>query len=138
MHKKLPIHLVSSCLVGLCTRYDGRVQGNHTCMQQLRGTIWVPVCPEQLGGLATPRIGADIIGGSGRDVLSGKARVITRKGDDVTAQFICGANQVLQIAKSQPVCSIFLKADSPSCGVSNPQGVTAALLQENNFILKEF
>lgn len=132
------IHLVSSCLIGLCTRYDGCVQANNSCIRQLKGSIWIPVCPEQLGGLPTPRTAADIIGGSGRDVLAGNARVITRQGEDVTAQFINGANQVLKIAQSQPVTSVFLTANSPSCGVTNPQGVTAALLLENGFSLKEF
>ncbi len=107
-------------------------------MRHLSGSIWIPVCPEQLGGLATPRIAADIEGKSGQEVLSGKARVITRQGNDVTSQFIHGANQVLIIAKSQPVTSILLKASSPSCGVEGRQGVTAALLLENGFTLTEF
>ncbi len=135
---KQTICLVSSCLVGLCTRYDGRVQADNNCIQQLSGTTWIPVCPEQLGGLPTPRTAATIIGGSGKDVLSGKASVITRQGDNVTTQFINGANQVLKIAKLQPVSSIFLKANSPSCGVTNPPGVTAALLLENGFTPREF
>ena len=138
MNTKQPVCLVSSCLVGLCTRYDGRIQTNHACMRKLNGTIWIPVCPEQLGGLPTPRTAADIIGGSGHDVLSGKSRVITRQGSDVTAQFINGAQQVLKIARSQPITDIFFKANSPSCGVTNAHGVTAALLLKNGFTLKEF
>lgn len=135
---KQKIYLVSSCLAGLCTRYDGGVQTNHHCMQQLEGAIWIPVCPEQLGGLPTPRIAANIVGGCGEDVLSGKAKVITNRGEDVTAQFIKGANQVLKIAQSQPVTSIFLKGGSPSCGVTGMHGVTAALLLKHGFRLEEF
>jgi len=104
----------------------------------LKGTIWIPVCPEQLGGLPTPRAPANIVGGTAGDVLSGKARVITREYDNVTAKFIKGAQQVLKIAESQQVKAVFLKANSPSCGVSNPQGVTAALLEINGFQLREF
>jgi len=133
-----PIHLVSACLVGLCTRYDGRVRPSQPCLKRLRGTIWIPVCPEQLGGLPTPRVAADLVGGSGLDVLAGRARVITRQGIDVSKHFINGAHQVLKIATSQPIHSIFLKAGSPSCGLSTLQGVTAALLQENGFSLVEF
>jgi len=133
-----PIRLVSSCLLGLCTRYDGGVNINRSCLRQLKGSIWIPVCPEQLGGLATPRTPANIVGGSGLDVLTGKAMVVTEGGTDLTAQFIKGANQVLKIAKSQPIDHIFLKAKSPSCGVIDPQGVTAALLAENGFQIKQF
>lgn len=130
--------LVSSCLVGLCTRYDGCIRPSDHCRDQLKGTIWIPVCPEQLGGLPTPRSPADIVGGSARDVLSGKARIITREGDDVTAQFIQGAKQALMIAESLQVKAVFFKANSPSCGVINPQGVTAALLEAHGFKLQEF
>ena len=96
------------------------------------------MCPEQLGGLSTPRPPADIVGGTAREVLSGNARVITREGDDVTAQFILGAQQVLTIAETQQVKAVFLKANSPSCGLSDPQGVTAALLEASGFQLQEF
>ncbi len=130
--------LVSSCLIGLCTRYDGCVRPSKRCLAQLKGTIWIPVCPEQLGGLSTPRPPADIVGGTAREVLSGNARVITREGDDVTAQFILGAQQVLTIAETQQVKAVFLKANSPSCGLSDPQGVTAALLEASGFQLQEF
>ena len=133
-----PIYLVSACLMGLKTRYDGRIKPNSQCAMALQGAIWIPVCPEQLGGLSTPRTAADLCGGNGLDVLNGKARVIRRDGIEVTSQFIEGAGQVLKIAQAQPISELFLKADSPSCGVNQILGVTSALLREKGFKLREF
>lgn len=129
--------LVSACLAGLRTRYDGRIIEHRDCLQALASCRWIPICPEQLGGLATPRCAADIIGGTGGDVLDGRARVICRDGTDVTEPFISGARQVLDIAQRQRIDKIFLKARSPSCGV-HKQGVTAALLIRNGFSPVEF
>ena len=133
-----PLYLVSACLIGLCSRYDGQTRPNQKCRQYLRNGTWIPFCPEQMGGLPTPRTAADLIDGDGNDVLSGKARVITRDGRDVSPQFIKGAEQTLLLAQSQQVTSIFLKAGSPSCGISGKIGVTAALLKKHGFHLTEF
>ncbi|MBA3006598.1 MAG: DUF523 domain-containing protein [Proteobacteria bacterium] len=132
------IFLVSACLIGLCSRYDGKTRPNKVCQQRLQNGIWIPFCPEQMGGLPTPRTAADIIEGDGNDVLSGKARVLTRDGIDVSPQFIKGAEQTLLLAKSQQVTSICLKSSSPSCGISGKIGVTAALLNKHGFHLTEF
>lgn len=131
------IVIVSACLAGLCTRYDGRVFASQQCQVKLEGTTWIPVCPEQLGGLATPRCAADITGGTGSDVLDGRAAVICRNGVDVTEAFLKGARQVLEIARRQNIGRAFLKARSPSCGVQK-QGVTAMLLKRNGIELEEF
>ncbi|MFW2367509.1 MAG: DUF523 domain-containing protein [Desulforhopalus sp.] len=133
-----PVYLVSSCLVGLCTRYDGQLKESVDCLARLKDVVWLPVCPEQLGGLPTPREAADIIGGDGNDVLDGKARVMTKSGLDLTREFIHGARQVLQIAQSQNIHKAFLKARSPSCGLGSTIGVTAALLRNNNVEITEF
>jgi len=130
------IILVSSCIAGLCTRYDNKTIVNSAYLNKLKETIWIPVCPEQLGGLPTPRMAADLVGGNGRDVLRGRAKVVCRDGTDVTEAFINGAHQVLDIACRQSVRTALLKARSPSCGVSK-LGVTAALLQEHGIILEE-
>lgn len=132
------ICLVSACLVGLCTRYDGKIKKNRNCLKRLEKSIWIPVCPEQLGGLATPREPANLVDGDGESILAGTAKVITRSGLDVTNQFIKGANQVLEIALRQNITSVYLKAGSPSCGVHGTIGVTAALLQKNGFCPEEF
>ncbi len=124
--------------MGICTRYDATVKPNTKCSTFLQDHIWIPICPEQLGGLPTPRPPADISGGNGLDVLQGTAYVLTKDGADVSRFFIDGASQVLQIATSQAITGVCLKARSPSCAVSGVMGVTAALLKENGFVLHEF
>ncbi|MDK9708994.1 MAG: DUF523 domain-containing protein [Desulforhopalus sp.] len=138
MPNTVPTYLVSACLVGLCTRYDGKIKENQNCIAELKNAHWIPVCPEQLGGLPTPREAADIIGGDGADVLAGTARVITKSGDDITRQFIHGSEQVLHLARMQNVQAVFLKARSPSCAVTGKIGVTAALLRAAGLPLHEF
>ncbi len=125
----MKIYLVSACLVGLKTRYDGRIIPSDACRKAAEGAVYIPVCPEQLGGLPTPRVAAGLVDGDGHDVLVGKARVITRNGEDVTENFIEGARQVLKIARQQKIKKVFLKAGSPSCGLNPKIGVTAALLK---------
>lgn len=132
------IFLVSSCLVGLCTRYDGQIKPDNACISQIKNGICIPICPEQLGGLPTPREAADISGGDGNQVLAGQAHVLTENGIDVTAQFVKGAEQVLKIAQSQRVTAVLLKSKSPSCAVTGTMGVTAALLQKHGFDIQEY
>ncbi|MBC8317496.1 MAG: DUF523 domain-containing protein [Desulfobulbaceae bacterium] len=132
-----PVYLVSACLVGLCTRYDAQVKSYPKCFDMLQEALWVPVCPEQLGGLPTPRTPADLVGGDGYDVISGKARVVDRDGRDVTEKFLTGAHQVLEIARKLQVRSVLFKSKSPSCGLAPQTGVTAALLRLNNIEVQE-
>jgi uncharacterized protein YbbK (DUF523 family) len=130
--------LVSSCLTGLCTRYDGCSRPDTACLQILQNYLYIPVCPEQLGGLATPRTAADLVGGNGADVLAGRAAVIDRNGIDVSRQFIAGARAVLKIARDQDIGLALLKENSPSCGLKPITGVTAALLREHNIEIIPF
>lgn len=136
--------LVSACLVGLCTRYDGQSKAHAKCLSQLEGLHWIPVCPEQLGGLPTPRPPARLINGDGHDVLDGKAQVLDRQGRDVSAQFIRGARMVLAIARAQGIELCLLKSKSPSCGLAHSidgtglTGVTAALLAREGLRLLSF
>ena len=133
----MQIFLVSACLLGLRTRYDGRILTSAACAKAVAGGICIPVCPEQLGGLSTPRTAADLVGGDGYEVLAGRARVFTRNGLDVTGNFIQGARQVLAIARQQDITRVFLKAGSPSCGLFPNIGVTAALLQAEGYAVVE-
>ena len=133
-----PKCLVSACLIGLCTRYDGRSKPDSACRQRLSGYHWVPVCPEQLGGLPTPRPAAVLVDGDGHGVLDGTARVIDRNGNEVTACFVRGATMVLEIAWAQRIPLALLKAGSPSCGLDPLPGVTAALLQRHGIEIIPF
>ena len=130
--------LVSACLVGLATRYDGKSKPNGPCMAALEGRRWVPVCPEQLGGLPTPREPVAMGRNDGADVLDGRHRLVTASGRDVTECFIRGARTVLQLARLLESEEVFLKADSPSCGWGGVKGVTASLLARYGFTIREF
>ena len=140
-------YLVSACLLGINCCYDG---GNNLHPEIIKLTeryILIPVCPEQLGGLPTPRPPAEIQEGDGYLVLTGKAAVINVKGADVTGYFIRGAEQTLQLARIYRARGAFLKAHSPSCGVNQIYngsfgkqlvegcGVTAALLKTHGLEL---
>jgi uncharacterized protein YbbK (DUF523 family) len=130
--------LVSACLVGLCTRYDGCLKTNDDCLRTLMGRHWIPVCPEQLGGLATPRPAADLVDGDGHAVLAGTAQVLTKDGVDVSQPFIKGAEQVLQVARLQGSTLFLAKSGSPSCGLGTCPGVTTALLLANGLQVQSF
>lgn len=132
MHKSKPVYLISSCILGLCTRYDQEIKSYPDTLKKLNSAILIPVCAEQLGGLPTPREAADLKGGDGNDVIDSRASVRTKSSVDVTAQFLLGAEQVVKIAKMLHIKKAFLKARSPSCGVTGTIGVTAALLQRHN------
>ncbi|AFH63988.1 DUF523 domain-containing protein [Paenibacillus caseinilyticus] len=108
--------LISSCLAGLATRYDGGDNYREEIARLLREGKAVLVCPEQLGGLPTPRPPAEIVGGGGDDVLEGRARVVTNGGEDVTAEFVRGAEQTLKTAQTAGARYAVLKESSPSCG----------------------
>jgi len=128
--------LISACLLGINCRYDGDTRGPIPLPESL---CPIPVCPEQLGGLPTPRPKAYFEGGDGREVLKGRARVINLKGEDVTQAFIKGAKEVLGLCKLLGLKKAILKEKSPSCGVkrvwigkklSFGMGVLSALLTE--------
>jgi len=95
------MYIVSACLAGVRCRYDGEDREDPKVLELLAGGEAVPVCPEQLGGLPTPRSRAEFVGGDGEDVLDGRARVVSEEGVDVTDFFLRGAEEVLRIA----VCS---------------------------------
>ncbi len=122
-----PPIIVSACLMGVACRYDGGSKKWEPLRSALAGKAVVPVCPEQLGGLPTPRPPAHLAGGDGFDVLEGKARVVDDSGLDVTTPFRRGAEAVITIAKWTSARSCIFKARSPSCGVTGVTGVTAAL-----------
>jgi uncharacterized protein YbbK (DUF523 family) len=137
--------LISGCLLGLDVRYDNKIQPieNNLLLEWQREGRLVVVCPEVEGGLLVPRPPAEIVGGSGEDVLNGKAGIINKQGEDVTAAFIRGADIALDLVKRFSIRVAILKEKSPSCGSTAiydgtfsrkrvpGQGVTAALLRNN-------
>jgi uncharacterized protein YbbK (DUF523 family) len=134
--------LVSACLLGRECRYDGSTNRDLTLERELseRGLRAVPFCPEEHGGLGTPRPPAWIESTSAADVLDGKDRVVTDSGTDVTAQFLEGARGALDACKLHGIRLAFLKERSPSCGsckthvahrLADGPGVTAELLRRN-------
>lgn len=139
--------LVSACLLGAECRYDGRHNRDSALERELeaRGMRPIPFCPEEHGGLGTPRPAAWIESESAAAVLDERARVVTHSGVDVSAQFVAGAKGALQVCQAHGIRRAFLKERSPSCGscathiggalVAGP-GVTTALLQRNGITVE--
>jgi uncharacterized protein YbbK (DUF523 family) len=127
------MRLCSACLIGVKCRFNGEAKTDKKVLALLKKEVLIPVCPEQLGGLPTPREPAEQKG----------RRVVTRSGMDVTENFIKGAKETLKIAKTLDIKEAILKQKSPSCGsgqifdgsfsnvLINGDGITAALLKKN-------
>lgn len=139
--------LVSACLLGCACRYDGRHNQDSALERELeaRGLRAVAFCPEEHGGLGTPRPAAWIETTSAAGVLDGRERVLTEAGVDVTQAFLRGAQGALDTCKIHAIRRAFLKERSPSCGVHNTHaggalvagpGVTAELLQRNGITVE--
>ena len=130
--------LVSSCLLGLNCKYDGGNNASKEVDEFLKDYEVIPICPEIMGGLATPRVGAARCGD----------KVITKDGKDVTKQYLKGAEESLFLAKKYNVKKALLKLRSPSCGsgkiydstfthtLIDGNGVTAELLKQNGIEIK--
>ena len=125
--------LVSACLLGQRCRYDGKSKPHAMIDALLENCCAIPVCPEIMGGLPTPRPSAERRG----------EQVVNCAGEDVTVQFVRGAEETLRLAKLFGCDTAILKEKSPSCGCGEiydgtfsksftaGDGVTAALLKEN-------
>ena len=104
----------SACLLGYCCRYDGRTSPSKALMNRAARESILPICPEELGGLPTPRFPSEIHGGNGFDVLDGRARILDIEGNDVTQAFLKGAFAALKQIKENKIQLCFLKDKSPS------------------------
>ena len=126
--------IVSACLLGVPCRYDGKSKPVKEVIALKDKYELSPVCAEVLGGLTTPRVGAEIVGD----------KVLRSDGVDVTSEYRKGANEVLKIAKENGCKIAILKSKSPSCGkgeiydgtytrtLINGNGILTDLLLKNN------
>ena len=129
--------LVSACLAGINCKYSGDNNYNQKIFELVKKGEAIPICPEQLGGLKTPRNPAEI------KVIDGEKHVFDDQNNDVTEQFEKGAKEVLEFAKRLNIKKAILQARSPSCGIGkvysgnfdrklvDGNGILAELLLEN-------
>lgn len=125
--------LVSACLAGINCKYNGKNNENEKIIELIKEKDVILICPEQLGGLETPRTPAEIKNN----------KVINKEGIDVTEEYQTGAQEVLKIAQKFNIKTAILKSKSPSCGkgkiydgtFSNKliegNGITAELLKKH-------
>jgi uncharacterized protein YbbK (DUF523 family) len=132
--------LVSACLLGLRTRYDGKDAHDPRLKQFSEQFIFIPVCPEVLGGLDIPREPATIEDGGGALFWERGGRIVREDGTDVSGSFRIGAERTVAFAKLLGISRIILKEGSPSCGVTETNvlfncvkgiGIAAFLLKEH-------
>jgi len=135
--------LVSACLLGHRCRYNAEILEVRTIPEPPDAIV--PVCPEELGGLSTPRTPSFFKDkGTGREVLHGNGQIVSEAGEDRTEAFVDGAEKTLKIAREVGAGKAYLKERSPSCGCHTVYvgenkvpgiGVTAALLKENGICI---
>jgi uncharacterized protein YbbK (DUF523 family) len=139
------MYLVSACLAGFKSRYDGSDNLNEDIRQLVKDGKAIVVCPEQMGGCPTPRMPCEILGGTGKEVLDKKGRVINNAGEDITEKFVAGAYETLKLAQMFNIEAAILKSRSPTCGCGkiydgsfsgklvDGNGITAELLIQNGY-----
>ena len=125
--------LVSACLLGIDCKYSGGNNLNEKVLEYIKDYEVIPVCPEIMGGLSTPRPPSERVGD----------KVLNNQGTDVTNEYTKGALETLKLAKLFNVKKALLKAKSPSCGkgkiydgtftstLIEGNGVTVDLLESN-------
>ena len=129
--------LVSACLLGTNCKYNGKNNKNERVLEFIKDKEVIPICPEIMGGMMTPRAAAERVGD----------KVLTEDGIDVTKEFKKGANEVLYLAELFNVKKALLKAKSPSCGnniiydgtfthtKTEGSGITSELLKANGITI---
>ncbi|NLO22439.1 MAG: DUF523 domain-containing protein [Syntrophomonadaceae bacterium] len=137
------MRLISACLCGINCKYNGKNNYNPVFEDMLKKEQLIPICPEKMGGLYAPRSPCEIWGGTGEQVLAGKARVISNEGRDLTAAFVKGAEKTLKVAIDLGIKEAIFQSRSPSCGCGyiydgtfssqliKGDGVTTALLRRH-------
>jgi len=132
--------LVSACLAGVKCRYDGKSNKTQSIVELVEQGRAIPVCPELLGGLETPRDCCEIKSGNFREVISDR-------GENITSAYKVGAQKTLEIAKIIDADMAILQQRSPSCGCGkiydgsftrkliDGDGFTSALLKRNGVVV---
>lgn len=140
------MYIISACLCGVNCKYNGKSNTDERCLKLFREGKAVLVCPEQLGGLTTPRNPVEL-NNTASQVLEGDGKALNNQGEDVTKQFLNGAYETLKIAKELGVSRAILKEGSPSCGCNfiydgtftgnkiKGKGITAQLLENEGIIV---
>ena len=130
--------LVSACLVGLNCKYNGENNFNEKIFNLVKEGKAIPICPEQLGGLTTPRRPSEI------KIIDGNRYVFNNEGINVTKEYEKGAKEVLNLCKKLNITKVILKDRSPACGkgqiydgtfsgtLTKGNGILTDLLLENN------
>ncbi len=130
------MYLVSACLAGINCRYNGSNSGHEAIKKLVEDGKAIPVCPEVLAGLPTPRKSCEMV------MVDGEKKILTDDGEDITEAFIKGAEKTWKIAEILDVERAILQTRSPSCGYGivydgtftgnlvEGNGFTAALLEE--------
>ena len=133
MEKKTYEFAVSACLCGFPCRYDGKSKPDERIKALYEEGRALPICPEKLGGLTTPRTPCEIING----------RVVSSDGEDRTNEYLLGSQRVLELCKKHGIKKAILKQNSPSCGSTHiydgtfsgtlieGEGCLTALLRKN-------
>ncbi|MFW2489734.1 DUF523 domain-containing protein [Clostridium chromiireducens] len=140
------MYIISACLCGVNCKYSGKNNLNDRCMKLFREGKAVLVCPEQLGGLPTPRNPVEL-NNTASEVINGNGKAISNQGEDVTKQFLDGAYETLKIARELGATRAILKEGSPSCGSDfvydgtftgnkiKGKGITAQLLEDEGMLV---
>lgn len=136
--------IISACLCGVNCKYNGKNNLKKGVEKLLKKGILIPVCPEQLGGMKTPRDPHEIVNCTALEILQGQGKILSIKGKDSTDKFVKGAYETLKIAKDLGATEAILKSNSPSCGFGTiydgsfsgkkikGNGITAELLKREN------
>lgn len=122
-------YIVSACLVGMNTKYNGGNNKNERIIEFLKDKEYITICPEVSGGLSTPRAPSEIV----------KDRVINKEGIDVTNEFNLGTNKEIERVKEFGATIAILKSKSPSCGLNYiyDGSFTSSLIEGDGVFVKE-
>lgn len=144
----MPKILISTCLLNIKTQWDEDCKNDEKLRKLVREGKAIFICPEQLGGLPTPRDACEIEHGkSAKDVLLGNAKIKTKDGGDRTKEIVKGIEYVLKMCKDFGVKYAILKSKSPTCGSQQTfdgtfsgtkilgKGVLAELLSQNGIVV---